>query len=72
MYKRQGLHWAPNIAIRSDQVAAQGSFGMLPVLLGTILVALIAMLVALPIGLFTAIYLAEFASKRVRDLIKPT
>ena len=67
-----GLHWAPNIAIRSDQVAAQGSFGMLPVLLGTILVALIAMLVALPIGLFTAIYLAEFASKRVRDLLKPT
>tara|TARA_A100001015_G_C15027516_1_gene731345 strand:+ start:500 stop:1876 length:1377 start_codon:yes stop_codon:yes gene_type:complete len=67
-----GLHWAPNIAIRSDQVAAQGSFGMLPVLLGTILVALIAMLVALPIGLFSAIYLAEFASKRVRDIIKPT
>ena len=67
-----GLHWAPNIAIRSDQVAAQGSFGMLPVLLGTIVVALIAMLVALPIGLFTAIYLAEFASKRVRDILKPT
>ena len=45
---------------------------MLPVLLGTIVVALIAMLVALPIGLFTAIYLAEFASKRVRDILKPT
>ena len=67
-----GLHWAPNIAIRSDQVAAQGSFGMIPVLLGTIVVAFIAMLVALPIGLFSAIYLAEFSSKKVRNIIKPT
>ena len=67
-----GLHWAPNIAIRSDQVAAQGSFGMLPVLLGTVIIAFIAMLVALPIGLFSAIYLAEFASKNVRNIIKPT
>ena len=66
-----GLHWAPNIAIREDQVAAQGSFGMIPVLLGTIVVATIAMFVALPIGLFSAIYLAEFASKSVRDIIKP-
>ena len=66
-----GLHWAPNIAIRDDQVAAQGSFGMIPVLLGTIVVATIAMFVALPIGLFSAIYLAEFASKPVRDIIKP-
>ena len=67
-----GLHWAPNIAIRSDQVAAQGSFGMIPVLLGTIVVAFIAMLVALPVGLFSAIYLAEFSSKKVRNIIKPT
>ena len=66
-----GLHWAPNIAIREDQVAAQGSFGMIPVLLGTIVVATIAMFVALPIGLFSAIYLAEFASKPVRDIMKP-
>jgi phosphate transport system permease protein len=66
-----GLHWAPNIAIREDQVAAQGSFGMIPVLLGTIVVATIAMFVALPIGLFSAIYLAEFATKSVRDIIKP-
>ena len=66
-----GLHWAPNIAIREDQVAAQGSFGMIPVLMGTILVATIAMFVAFPIGLFSAIYLAEFASKSVRDIIKP-
>ena len=67
-----GVHWAPNIAIREDQVAATGSFGMIPVVLGTILVAFIAMLVALPIGLFSAIYLAEFSSKRVRNIVKPT
>ena len=42
---------------------------MIPVLLGTIVVATIAMFVALPIGLFSTIYLAEFASKRVRDII---
>ena len=53
-------------------MAAQGSFGMLPVLLGTVIIAFIAMLVALPIGLFSAIYLAEFASKNLRNIIKPT
>jgi phosphate transport system permease protein len=36
------------------------------------LIALIAMLVAVPIGLFAAIYMAEFASRRVRDVVKPT
>ncbi len=66
-----GIHWAPNIAIREDQVAAQGSFGLIPVLLGTIVVAFVAMFVALPVGLFSAIFLAEFANKYVRDIIKP-
>ena len=45
---------------------------MLPVLLGTVIIAFIAMLVVPPIGLFSAIYLAEFASKNVRNIIKPT
>ena len=67
-----GLHWAPNVAIRSDQVAAAGSFGMIPVLVGTLLISFIAMCVAIPIGLFSAIYLAEFASPRTRDFVKPT
>ena len=67
-----GTHWSPNIAIRDDQVGSSGSFGMLPVLSGTLLIALIAMIVALPIGIFSAIYMTEFAPKGVRDFIKPT
>jgi phosphate transport system permease protein len=45
---------------------------MVPVMAGTLLIAVIAMAVAVPVGLFSAIYMAEFASKRVRDFIKPT
>ena len=66
-----GTHWSPNIAIRDDQVGSSGSFGMLPVISGTLLVALVAMLVAVPIGLFSAIYMSEFAPKGLRDFIKP-
>lgn len=61
-----GLKWEPQIAIRADQVASQGAFGAVPVFLGTLLIATIAMLVAVPIGLFTAIYLTEYATRRVR------
>ena len=66
-----GLRWEPQIAIRADQVASQGAFGAIPVFLGTLLIASIAMLVAVPIGLFTAIYLSEYATRRVRGLVKP-
>jgi phosphate transport system permease protein len=71
-----GKHWAPNTAFiaAGDSTTGEtlGSFGMLPVMAGTLLIALIAMLVAVPIGLFAAIYMAEFASRRVRDIVKPT
>jgi phosphate transport system permease protein len=66
-----GLRWEPQIALRPDQVAGAGAFGAIPVFTGTLLVALIAMLVAIPIGLFTAIYLVEYADDRVRKVIKP-
>jgi len=66
-----GLRWEPQIAIRTDQVAGQGAFGAVPVFLGTIVIATIAMLVATPIGIFTAIYLTEYASDRVRNIVKP-
>lgn len=46
-------------------------FGVLPLLTGTIVSSLIAMLVAAPIGLMSAIYLSEYASERVRKLLKP-
>ena len=67
-----GLNWSPQTAIRSDQVAAQGSFGAIPLINGTLLISFIAMCVATPLGLISAIYLAEYASKRIRDWVKPT
>jgi phosphate transport system permease protein len=66
-----GLKWSPQTAIRADQVGASGAFGAVPLLTGTALISAIAMLVAGPLGLFSAIYLAEYASGRVRDLVKP-
>ena len=66
-----GLEWSPQIAIREDQVGASGAFGVVPLLAGTLLIALIALLVAVPIGLMSAIYLAEFAGDRVRTWVKP-
>lgn len=47
-------------------------FGVLPLLLGTLLVSIVAILIALPLGLGVAIYLSELAGKRVRKLMKPT
>ncbi len=48
-----------------------GSFGIWALILSTMLIALIAMMVALPIGLASAIYLSEYASERVRRILKP-
>ena len=67
-----GLNWSPQTAIRSDQGAAQGSFGAIPLINGTLLISFIAMCVATPLGLISAIYLAEYASKGIRDWVKPT
>ncbi|WP_349371875.1 phosphate ABC transporter permease subunit PstC [Salinarimonas sp.] len=66
-----GLKWEPQIAIRADQIAGAGAFGAIPVFVGTLLIATIAMAVAVPIGLFSAIYLTEFASDRIRAVVKP-
>ena len=66
-----GLRWEPQIAIRPDQVAGAGAFGAVPVFLGTLVIATIAMIVATPIGLLTAIYLVEYADERVRKVVKP-
>jgi phosphate transport system permease protein len=66
-----GLNWEPQIAIRADQVAGAGAFGAVPVFTGTLLIAFIAMFVATPIGILTAIYLVEYADDRVRTVVKP-
>ncbi len=66
-----GLRWEPQIALRADQSLGDGAFGAIPVFLGTLEIALFAMLVAIPIGLFTAIYLTEYAHPKFRAVVKP-
>ncbi len=66
-----GLTWSPQTAIRADQVGSSGSFGAVPLFTGTLLITAIAMLVAVPVGLMTAIYLAEYSGQRVRSVAKP-
>ena len=66
-----GLQWSPQIAIREDQVGATGAFGFVPLLVGTLVISLIAMATAVPLGLLAAIYLSEYASVRLRRTLKP-
>jgi len=66
-----GLNWSPQTAIRADQVGSSGSFGAVPLFTGTLLITSIAMFVAVPVGLMTAIYLAEYSTARVRGTAKP-
>jgi len=60
-----GTKWSPTFA------GEQASFGVLPLLWGTLYLSLIALMVAVPLGLLCAIYLSEFAKPRVRKVIKP-
>lgn len=66
-----GTSWSPQMAIRADQVGSSGAFGAVPLFAGTMLISGIAMLVAVPIGLFAAIYLAEYAPIAIRRWVKP-
>ena len=66
-----GLEWSPQTAIRADQVGSSGAFGAVPVFAGTALISAVAMAVAAPVGLFAAIYMAEYAPGRVRSVLKP-
>lgn len=62
-----GLQWAPYVSPKG----ACAYFGAIPLVMGTLLITAIAILVAGPCGLFSAIYLSEYASKRWRRLVKP-
>ena len=66
-----GTDWNPQAAMRADQGDIQSSFGFLPLLTGTLLITTIAIAVAGPLGLFSAIYLAEYATPRIRAICKP-
>lgn len=66
-----GLQWSPQMAIRADQAGGSGAFGVVPLFAGTLLITIIAMCVAIPIGLFSAIYMAEYANPHTRNWLKP-
>jgi phosphate transport system permease protein len=58
-----GLQWSPT--------ASPPSFGIIPLLAGTFLITLIAIVVAGPLGLLSAIYMAEYATPKLRGILKP-
>ena len=58
-----GSHWSPT--------GTPASFGLIPLLVGTLLITVIAIAVAGPLGLLSAIYMAEYASPRLRNVLKP-
>lgn len=66
-----GTEWNPQSALRADQGEIRTAFGFVPLLTGTLLITAIAIAVAGPLGLFSAIYLSEYAGPKVRAVAKP-
>ncbi len=66
-----GTQWSPQTALRADQVGSSGAFGAIPVFAGTLVITIIAMAVAVPVGLMAAIYLSEYARSSARAVLKP-
>lgn len=64
-----GTVWNPGFTTTGNE--ASGEYGLLPLLWGTVMISAIAMMVAIPVGLLSAIYLAEYANPRVRAVAKP-
>ena len=64
-----GTNWNPRFS--STGSGSQGDFGLLPLLWGTVMITIIAMLVAVPVGLMSAIYLSEYAGPKFRLIAKP-
>ena len=67
-----GTEWSPQTALRADQAGSSGAFGSIPLMWGTFFIgAIIAMIVAVPLGLMSAIYLTQYAPARLRSWLKP-
>jgi phosphate transport system permease protein len=66
-----GTIWDPRFAGAGSE-AADGQFGLLPLLWGTLFISAIALMTAVPLGLFAAIYMSEYAHPKARALFKPT
>ncbi|WHA40963.1 phosphate ABC transporter permease subunit PstC [Agrobacterium larrymoorei] len=65
-----GTVWDPRFAA-AGSTDSSGQFGLIPLLAGTLYIGFVAMLVAVPVGLFSAIYMAEYATPRFRSIAKP-
>ena len=65
-----GTVWDPRFAAAGSG-GAEGQFGLIPLLAGTLYIALVALLFAVPVGLMSAVYMAEYATPRVRGIVKP-
>lgn len=66
-----GTNWSPQTAMRADQVGSTGAFGIVPLITGTALISLIALSIAAPLGVYSAVYLAEYAKPINRAFLKP-
>ena len=66
-----GTVWDPRFSAPGRVGGNEGQFGILPLLWGTAYISLVALLVAVPIGLMSAIYMSEYAGNKVRSIAKP-
>jgi phosphate transport system permease protein len=67
-----GTVWDPRFTSVGRQLSgAEGQFGLLPLLWGTLFISFVALLVAVPIGLYSAIYMSEYAGNKFRSFAKP-
>ena len=67
-----GTTWSPQTAIRADQAGSSGAFGSVPLFWGTAFIgAIIAMIVAIPLGLMSAIFLTQYSPPQLRSWLKP-
>ncbi|MDD9331591.1 MAG: phosphate ABC transporter permease subunit PstC [Wolbachia sp.] len=64
------LKWNHNVVMINEEKV--GCFGITPLLVGTLLITIVAMLVVVPLGLFSAIYISEYASEKVRYIVNTT
>jgi phosphate transport system permease protein len=65
-----GLVWDPRFSA-PGRAGSEGQFGIIPLLWGTLYISFVALMVAVPVGLFAAVYMAEYASQRLRTASKP-
>jgi len=66
-----GTVWDPRFSAAGRSGGGEGQFGLLPLLWGTCYISIVALSVAVPVGLFSAVYMSEYASTKVRTVVKP-